>query len=159
MEVHTRTVHILGATAHPTAARATQHAPQLLRQLDDHAATFTHHIRDRDAKFTTTFDTIFASQGTTVTKIPPHNPNRNPHAERFIHSVREESTNRVLIFDRGHAEKILQEHACHFNTHRPHQTHDQRAPLDDPNVIPLPTARIERRHAVAGLINEYRHAA
>ncbi|WP_238935552.1 transposase [Saccharopolyspora spinosa] len=159
MEVRTRTLHILGATAHPTTARATQHAPQLLRQPGDHAATFTHHIRDRDPKFTTTFDTIFASKDITVTKIPPRNPNRNPHAERFIRSVREECTNRVLTFDRGHAEKIRQEHACHFNTHRPHQARDQRAPLDDPNVIPLPTARIERRKAVAGLINEYRQAA
>ena len=31
-------------------------------------------------------------------------------------------------------------------------------PLDDPNVIPLPAGRIERRKAVTGLINEYRQA-
>jgi hypothetical protein len=64
----------------------------------------------------------------------------------------------VLIFDRGHAEKILGQYACHFNTHRRHEGRNQRAPLDDPNVIPLPTARIERRQAVAGLINEYHRA-
>ncbi|MFI0467224.1 integrase core domain-containing protein [Saccharopolyspora sp. 5N102] len=91
--------------------------------------------------------------------IPPRSPNCNPHTERFIRSVHQECTNRMLISDRGHAEKIHQEYACHFNTHRPHQARDQRAPLDDPNAIPLPTARIEHRQAVAGLINEYRQAA
>lgn len=33
------------------------------------------------------------------------------------------------------------------------------APSDDPDVIPFPTYRIERRPAVAGLIDEYRPAA
>ncbi|GGJ64628.1 hypothetical protein GCM10010121_089100 [Streptomyces brasiliensis] len=140
MEVRTRTAHILGVTPHPTAAWATQQARQLLWQLGDHTAGFTHLVRDRDAKFTAAFDAVFAGEGITVTKSPPRSPNCNPHAERFIRSVREECTNRVLIFDRGHAEKILQEYAHHFNTHRPHQGRNQLAPLDDPNVIPLPTA-------------------
>ncbi|MGW3473023.1 integrase core domain-containing protein [Saccharopolyspora sp. NPDC000995] len=159
MEIRTRTVHILGVTTHPTAAWATQHARQLLWQPGDRAATCTYLIRDRDAKFTAAFDTILASKGIAVTKTPPRSPNCNPHAQRFTRFVREECTNRVLIFDRGHAKKIRQEYACHFNTHRPHPARNQRAPLDDPNVIPLPTDRIERRQAVAGLINEYRQAA
>ncbi|MBV9026503.1 MAG: transposase [Streptomycetaceae bacterium] len=159
MEVRTRTVHILGVTAHPTAAWATQQARQFLWQLGDHAAEFTHLIRDRDAKFTAAFDAVFASEGITVVKIPPRSPNCNPHAERFIRSARQECTNQILLFDRGHAEKILHDYARHFNSHRPHQGRNQLAPHDDPNVIPLPTARIERRQAVAGLINEYHRAS
>ncbi len=158
MEVRTRTVHILGVTTHPTAAWATQQARQLMWQLGQHADDFTHLIRDRDTKFSAAFDAIFASEDITVTKIPPRSPNCNPHAERFVRSVREECTNRLLIFDRGHAEKILHDYARHFNGHRPHQNRNQLAPLDDPNVVPLPTARIERRPAVAGLINEYHRA-
>jgi hypothetical protein len=57
------------------------------------------------------------------------------------------------------AETILRGYARHFNTHRPHQGRGQLAPLDDPNVIPLPAVRIERRQAIAGLINEYRGAS
>nr|WP_280700152.1 integrase core domain-containing protein [Kitasatospora sp. GP82] len=60
--------------------------------------------------------------------MPPHSPNCNPHAERFISSMREECTDRVLLFDRGHAEKILHEYARHFNRHRPHQGRRQLAP-------------------------------
>ncbi|MEE4598934.1 integrase core domain-containing protein [Streptomyces sp. DSM 41524] len=159
MEVHTRTVHILGVTAHPTAAWVTQQARQFLWQLGEHAAEFTHLIRDRDAKFTAAFDAVFASEDITVTKIPPRSPNCNPHAERFIRSVREECSDRVLLFGRGHAEKVLHDYARHFNSHRPHQGRDQLAPNDNPNVIPLPAARIKRRQAVASLINEYHRAS
>ncbi|MGI5134231.1 integrase core domain-containing protein [Streptomyces sp. CA-106110] len=156
MEVRTRTVHMLGVTAHPTAVWATQQARQLLWQLGDRATDFTHLIRDRDAKFTAAFDAVFASEGITVAKTPPRSPNCNPHAERFIRSVRDECTNRLLIFDRGHAERVLHDYARHFNAHRPHQGRNQLTPLDDPDVIPLPAAHIARRRAVASLINEYR---
>jgi putative transposase len=158
MEVRTRTVHILGVTAHPTAAWATQQARQLLWHLGEHTADFSHLIRDRDAKFTAAFDAVFASEGIAVAKTPPRRPNCNPHAERFIRSVREECTNRLLIYDRRHAEKILHDYARHFNSHRPHQGRNQLVPLDDPNVVPLAAARIERRQAVTGLINEYHRA-
>jgi putative transposase len=99
------------------------------------------------------------SEDIDVAKIPPRSPNCNPYAARFVRSVREESLDRMLVYDRGHAETVLRSYARHFNAHRPHQGRGQLAPLDDPNVIPLPTARIERRRAVAGLINEYRQAS
>jgi putative transposase len=52
-----------------------------------------------------------------------------------MRSVREEGTNRILLLDRGHTEKILRDYAHHFNNHR---GRDQLAPNDDPPVIPLP---------------------
>jgi putative transposase len=73
--------------------------------------------------------------------------------------VREECTDRLLIYDRGHAQKILHEYAAHLNRHRPHQSRNQLAPLDHPNVIPFPAARIKRRKTVTGLINEYHRAS
>lgn len=49
----------------------------------------------------------------------------SPHAERLLRSVREECTNRIMLFDRGHAERIPNDYAEHFNTHLPHHGRNQ----------------------------------
>lgn len=137
----------------------TQQARNLMIDLGDRAANFTHLPRDRNGKFTPAFDAVFTTEGIKVRKIPPKSPNCNPHAERFVRSAREECTDNILLPDRCHAEKILTAFETHFNNHRQHQGHDQLTPSDDPNVIPFPTHRIEHHPGVAGLINEYRPAA
>ncbi|GAA4030928.1 hypothetical protein GCM10022232_91040 [Streptomyces plumbiresistens] len=46
---------------------------------------------------------------------PPHRrPHDTLHAERFIRSVREERTDRLLMLDRGHAEKVLRDYPRNF---------------------------------------------
>jgi len=70
MQIQTRTEHILGATAHPPSAWTAQQARHLLTELGERASGVKFLLRDRDAKFSTVADEVFAGTYTRVIKTP-----------------------------------------------------------------------------------------
>src|SRR5258707_1955097 len=159
MEVRTGRVHILGVTAHPDGAWTAQQARNLLIDLGDRIGSFRFLIRDRDAKFTSVFDTIFAGDGVTVIRIPPRTPRANCYAERWIRTAQADCTDRMLISAERHLLSILGQYAVHYNGHRPHQSRQHRPPDRDDQVgVPLDMPG-QRREVPGGLINENYQAA
>jgi putative transposase len=159
MEIQTRTVHILGVTAHPTGTWTAQQARNLLMNLGERAHGFRFLIRDRDSKFTMAFDGVFAGNGTQVIRTPVQSPRANAFAERFAGTLRRECPDHLLILGERHLRKVLAEYARHYNGHRPHQALHQESPQRQPIQAIDITARIERRQILNGMITEYRRAA
>jgi putative transposase len=123
-------------------------------------ASFRFLIRDRDTKFTSVFDAVFASEGIRILRTPVRAPRANAIAERWIGTLRRELLDRILILNRYHLEHVLTEYVAHFNHHRPHRALHQAAPL---RPLPPPESpssqRLRRRDRLNGLIHEYAQVA
>jgi transposase InsO family protein len=160
IEVATRRVHVLGVTVHPVGAWVTQQARNLVMTLGDDIGRFRFLIRDRDAKFTSAFDAVFAAEAIEVLRPPVQAPRANAYAERWVGTVRRELLDRMLIFRCRQLQLVLTEYADHYNVHRPHRALGQASPLgpDEPAVV-VPVGSVVRRDRLGGLIHEYAQVA
>jgi len=163
IELDTRRVYVSGITANPTGAWVTQQARNLAMVLAERARRVRFLVRDRDAKFTASFDEVFRSERIRIIRTPVRAPRANAFAERFVGTIRRECLDRMLIRTRRQLELVLAEYVDHYNTHRPHRSLDQTAPLSRPRCRP-PTSppdatQLRRSDRLGGLIHEYELAA
>ena len=160
LEVGTRRLHILGVTRHPTGDWVTQQARNFILDLDRQVDRFRFLVRDRDTKFTVSFDALFADAGIDVLRSPPRAPKANAYAERWVSTIRRECLDRMLIFSERQLVRVLAEYAGHYNVHRPHRGLEQRPPIPEVGIGRADgIGAVRRTEILGGLINEYRHAA
>jgi putative transposase len=159
IELQSRRVHLGGATRNPASAWVTQQARNLSFGLT--GRTFRFLIRDRDAKYASSFDTVFAGDGIEVILTPVQAPRANAFAERWVRTVRAECLDWTLVLGRRHLERILRIYVAHYNAQRPHRGLDLRTPdgRSYPAGEPLDRLRVQGREVLGGLIHEYEHAA
>jgi putative transposase len=158
IEVNSRVVHILGVTANPTGPCVTQVARNFASDLEEAGRRFRFLIRDRDTKFTTSFDAVFASIGVETVRTPIRSPRANAFAERFVRTTRTECLDHLLVVSRRHLETVLDEYIRHYNQARPHRGLQLAQPLPRPPT-PITGGRVTRRDILGGIIHEYEHAA
>ena len=85
----------------------------------------------------------------------------NAICEHVIGTLRRGLLDRTLILGERHLALVLREYLVHYNRHRPHQSRRQRPPdIETHSVRDMADLRsVRRKPVVAGVINEYHHAA
>ena len=161
IELGSRRVHVAGCTPHPSAPWVTQQARQLTWTLAERPASCRFLIRDRDQKFTASFDDVFRGSGLEIIRTPFRAPQANGVAERFVRTARSECLDWLLILNHRHLERVLDVFVEHYNGHRPHRALGLAPPRPARSGVATACgeARIQRRDRLGGVVHEYVLAA
>jgi len=162
IDVTSREVFFAGITPNPTGPWTTQAARNLFGRHSDRLTRARALVRDRGSQFIDSFDEIFRTEGFKILKTPVRTPVANAFAERWIGSLRREVLNRNIIWNRRQLEQVVTDYIAHYNTHRPHRSLHQRAPLADQHGTadsPPSPIQVIRTTRCDGLINERQKAA
>ena len=157
IEHGTRRIRVLGATENPVQSWVVQQARNLLMDLEDAGMGVKFVLHDRDASFSAAFDAVFQAAGARVVRSAVQAPRMNSIMERWVGSCRRELLDRTLIWNQRHLMTVLREYEDFYNTHRPHRTLNQAAPLRPlpDGVTDLDHFRVLRRDRAGGVIHEY----
>ncbi len=98
-----------------------QQARNLIMWAEDEGIDVRFLIRDRDCKFSESFDEYFRRDDGGVVKTPYQSPIANCYIESWIGSLKRETLNHFFCFSLGQLDHIVQTHALYHNKYRPHQ--------------------------------------
>ena len=136
---------------------------QVARNLCDAGEGFLtgkrYLIHDRDPLFTAEFLGTLAASGVKSVKLPPRSPNLNPHAERFVRTIKESCLDRMILFGEGSLRKAIREFLAHYHGERNHQGLGNRLIIRD-ECQAGNSGAIRRHERLGGMLNfYYRQAA
>jgi putative transposase len=158
IEIATKKLHVTPSTRNPDAAFVTQQARNLVAYDLDEPVRFL--IRDRDSKYTCSFDEVFRSEGARLILTPIRSPKANSFAERVVKTLRSELLDWTLICGRRHLDRVLRTYASHYNAERPHRGLVLAVPENPSPIAPVDEVpEIGRRDLIGGLIREYHAVA
>jgi putative transposase len=158
--IKTSAVQIAAVCITPDGDWMKQIARNLLDPVDGFLRHATHLIHDRDPVFTEAWTLLLRTGGVTCVPIPARSPNCNPHAERFVKTVRGECLDQFVIFGELHLRYLLKQFVEHYLTER-YQGIGSRIinPTPSPSNDNATPGAIGCRSRLGGLLNYYCRAA
>lgn len=166
MEIRTRAVEIAGIRVDPDGEWMKQVARNLTDPVDGFLRDAKYLIHDADPLFTDAFKAILKppgsakGEGIACIQIPPRSPNCNPHAERFVKSIKYECLRHFVFFGERHLRYVVSEYMAHYHEGRFHQGIGSRLIRPTSANENAATGEIKCRSRLGGLLNfYYRQAA
>jgi putative transposase len=107
--------------------------------------------------FTKAWTALLKSSGVKCAPIPEHSPNCNPHAERFVKTIRTECLDQFVIFGERHLRYLVGTFIDHYLTGRYHQALGGRLirPSASPSNDNGTAGAVQCRSQLGGLLNYY----
>jgi putative transposase len=159
IHIGSRKVVVSAPTSNPDSPQVAQQARNVAMRMQDWGLTASRVTIDRDARFTSSFDAVFAAEGAKVQRVGPASPNMSPHIERFYQSLRTECLDHFLVCGERHLHHLVTSPVAHYLEERPHQGVGN-VPLPDaeqdaPRILKFPTGEIKCRERLGGLLKHY----
>jgi putative transposase len=159
LELGSRRLLHVKATAHPTAAWTLQQFREIL--AEPHGYRFVVH--DRDSVFSSWLDAALTAMGVRVLRTPVQSPMANAYCERLVGTLRRECLDILIPFGEEHLRRILRAWRVHYNCGRPHACLGPGLPEPPPGLPAAPigghdlprNVRVVTRPILGGLHHEY----
>ena len=154
IDLSTRRVQIGGIASKANGLWMSQVARNLCDAEDGILCGKRYLIHDRDPLFTDDFVKVLGASGVESVKLPPHSPNLNCYAERFVRTIKETCLDRMIFFGENSLRKAIAEFLMHYHAERNHQGLGNRLIVPDPGVAGNRGA-IQRHARLGGMLNYY----
>jgi putative transposase len=120
LNVKTRQVILSPATLHPDESWVIAQAESFVKQARAKGLPVSQVRRDRDTKFTKSFDAALKRHRVKTVTNAYRSPNTNAYVERFIQSIQQECLDRFVVFGTKHLDGA--EDLAYYHEERPHQS-------------------------------------
>jgi hypothetical protein len=121
IDLATRRVEIAGIVSEPDAAWVLQCGRQVSDPVEGCLVGKRYLLHDRDPLFTDAFRETLRAAGVETFRLPPHSPNLNAFAERFVRTIKESCLDRLILISEGSLRRAIREFMTHYHHERNHQ--------------------------------------
>ena len=121
IDLATRRVDIAGIVSEPDNAWVLQCGRQVSDPVEGCLVGKRYLLHDRDPLFTDAFRETLRAAGIQTVRLPPHSPNLNAFAERFVRTIKESCLDRLILISEGSLRRAIREFMTHYHHERNHQ--------------------------------------
>ena len=158
MDLATRRVYLGGITTNPDTTWMMQVAKSVTDPFDGFLLGKRYLIIDRDRKYCDAFVHLLKGAGVKMVRLPAKSPNLNAHAERFVRTIKEECTDRLIFFGDRSLYRAVVQFLEFYNRERFHQGMDNEL-LTPPNSAGSVDGELVCRERLGGMLKYYSRQA
>jgi putative transposase len=158
LHLESRRICLAGATRHPDQEWMEQMARNVTMEESGFLTNRRYLLHDRDSKYCASFRQLIEAERVKALALPPHSPNLNAFAERWVRSVKDECLSKLILFGERSLKRALRHYETHYHQERNHQGKDNLLLFPSPRQA-LKKGNLRCRERLGGLLKYYERGA